>query len=613
MPLELNYMPQCIFIQNNLFFRFFIKKHLLFKKKNVYFLLGSISSSDAEFLKLNNIQEMDFGFDEKDREIFMKEYISAIGKVGSFQNNLLWWATDVASKNRFTSYVEPILEKFWIGCHLINLQQHDCLFLINTPWPIEHCLRRLLKQESLFYQIKEFFLFIYYIGKAFLYKLCYSLWIGIKIIINIYQARIVLGKKFQEFLKLKQNYKVIKSFILKSSFSPEGLYQDNYFGPLPEFFFSKNSTLILAVVIKDFKECLQQIKNSSSEISIFPLECFLTLRDVVYYAWRYFCYWPRIREKILFNQVDISDIFNKELLRSSFKIQFLQLLHYPAVKKMLKQIFVKTFVMTCENNPWERMCVYAIREAGPLTKVIGYSHNVIPQASCNMFISEEEKNISPLPDKILTTGQEPKAIMEYYGNFHPDFIEVSCGLRFQYLFNKPLCARRGVRNILLALEGIEDVRHLIDYALAQILGSSQYFLTIRTHPVLPWRYFVKKYKYDLTEARNIVISDKKSLYEDIENSDAVLYWGTTVALEGLSMGKPVIHFDNGSLLSYDPLFRCPFFKWNVSAKDDLKKTLEEIDSLSGDDYNILRLKAKEYLEKYFTEITEERLNLFNVS
>jgi len=252
----------------------------------------------------------------------------------------------------------------------------------------------------------------------------------------------------------------------------------------------------------------------------------------------------------------------------------------------------------------------AVREEFPDAEIIGYQHNVVPQASANMFISKQEQELAPLPDKILSIGNEPKRIMEKYGSYNKGHIECSCGLRFEYLFDKLPSERYRTGNILLALEGIEKVYHMVDYVLKELKDNKRYRATIRTHPVLPWSYFQKKFGYDLSTHSNITVSEGKSLYDDIQTADIVMYWGTTVAVEALSVGKPVIHFDMGSTLSFDPLFECSSLRWKVSESEALGPVIEEIYALSNNEFETQRKQALAYLGEYFYPIEDKYLAKF---
>ena len=76
------------------------------------------------------------------------------------------------------------------------------------------------------------------------------------------------------------------------------------------------------------------------------------------------------------------------------------------------------------------------------------------------------------------------------------------------------------------------------------------------------------------------------------------------------MGRPVIHFDMGSPLNYDPLFEYHDFKWLVSSKDSLISKIEEIYALDEEEFNAKQAKAKSYISRYFYPITQENLRKF---
>ncbi|MBM3252536.1 MAG: hypothetical protein FJZ11_07160 [Candidatus Omnitrophica bacterium] len=203
--------------------------------------------------------------------------------------------------------------------------------------------------------------------------------------------------------------------------------------------------------------------------------------------------------------------------------------------------------------------------------------------------------------------------MKRYGKYQNGMIQTACGLRFEYLFQVPLSQRKQSKNILVALEGIFGAYKVVNYVLRELAGDKQYRVRLRTHPLLPLKDFQNKLDYNFQEVPNFELSHGSSLTQDIEWSDVVIYWGSTVALEALSMGKPVIHFDTGSVLSYDPLFECNNLKWSVRENEPLKPVIEKITSLDEDDFIRRRNAAKEYLKQYFYPVTEENLNKFIIN
>jgi len=85
-------------------------------------------------------------------------------------------------------------------------------------------------------------------------------------------------------------------------------------------------------------------------------------------------------------------------------------------------------------------------------------------------------------------------------------------------------------------------------------------LKIRFHPEFGVADLDSRRKKDLSEAPRIEVSIGSTLDDDLKEADICMYWGSTVALEALAHGIPLIHFDTGYPMNYDPLFRCPALK-----------------------------------------------------
>ncbi|MBU0769171.1 MAG: hypothetical protein KJ687_08770, partial [Proteobacteria bacterium] len=319
---------------------------------------------------------------------------------------------------------------------------------------------------------------------------------------------------------------------------------------------------------------------------------------------------------VSFGGFDVTEIINNELYSERNGVQLYHLLHFWTTKKLLKTVEVKTFLFTYENNPWEKMCMQAIRTFSPSTRIIGYQHNVITQASAGMFVGGSEREIAPMPDKILTVGKAPMQIMEKYGCFRRGEIEPACALRFEYLFNrasgKQYTRRDGKTRVLLPLEGIFNVYKMVNYAIRELGGDENFQVVIRTHPdpILPFSAFAHKLVSSIDSLSNFSISQNRSLIEDIEWADIVMYWGTTVSLESLVMGKPVIHYSMESILSYDPLFECRYLKRTVSDQDELKPVIKHFFSLTEKEFLEEQEKAKAYLDSYFYPISENGFEKF---
>jgi hypothetical protein len=285
------------------------------------------------------------------------------------------------------------------------------------------------------------------------------------------------------------------------------------------------------------------------------------------------------------------------------------MVYYPLIVSFVKSANIVHYIHTYENNPWEKMAIAGIQDTLPSIKTTGFQQAVVPQASVNVFNSAEELVSMPLPDRILCVGQEPLNIINKYSESLQPNAGVSCGLRYKYLQYINAKPRKKIVKILITPEGVPSVLPMPNYVLDQLKHSHEYQLTFRFHQALPYKTVKAKYLFELDDITNATISEA-SLQEDLLSHDLCIYWGSSVALEALSMGMPLIHFDMQIYLSYDPLFRCKYLKWIVNNNVSLHDVIEIIDSMSDEEYDRQVFKAKKYIESYFYPVTDERLSKF---
>ena len=76
------------------------------------------------------------------------------------------------------------------------------------------------------------------------------------------------------------------------------------------------------------------------------------------------------------------------------------------------------------------------------------------------------------------------------------------------------------------------------------------------------------------------------------------------------MGKPLVHFDRGDFLSYDPLFEFNDFKWTVGKNQDLHSVLEGIRNLTEDRRAVLKERGRNYIRSYFYKVDDKSMSKF---
>ena len=582
-----------------------------FKPARKYVVLGEVHADAVQELRRLGFQEVVHPrYGKEQREEFLREYIDLIGLIGKEHGSREWWATHIASKNRFVSRIPHHLQKFIVAMETILRRDYDQLIILKPSWVIVDSLKKVLEGHGIDYLcIEDRYSRWREIVTGWSSSILSALYNGFKMFIRSMYVRVKLKDVIGKSLNASKSCYVIKTFIYDHSFSEDGGYRDAFFGTLTEFLKREKQVVIYANILGAYGICLERIKKCSPQ-TVLPMEAFLSGADIFNAFFRFLFCRIRIQKQAFFCGYNVSDLINNELVRTHHGISFEQYLHYWMTRRLLQVARVETFLLTFESNPWERMCIMAARESSPGTAIIGYQHTVIPQASVNMFPSRNERDIIPMPDRILTVGEAPKEIMERYGDYKKGQIESSCGLRFEYLFKLSSGERKHTGQILVALEGIFEVYKMVNYVLNELERNSHYQVKIRTHPVLPVKSFRHKLVYNLNNVSNFCISNNTSLKDDIEWADVVIYWGTTVALEALSVGKPVIHYEMDSVLSYDPLFECEHLKRVVSDGKPLLPVIEEFYALTDEQYYAERADARRYLDRYFSPITEKGLREF---
>lgn len=515
---------------------------------------------------------------KNDKASVLAAYISLVGEVNRTLQSRVWWATDFSSKNRFNNRLPELIEEF-----------------IKTA-QVPASLQSFAQFKGIVIEFAK-----RWAGG------CYHFF---RLTCRYLYARFLLSAKLQSVFSNSQPAYVIKTFVYDHSFLNDGTYSDVFFGQLPKFLEERGERVIFfANILGDFKACLKKIAECPNAV-IIPIDFCGSLVSILKSAFVSCFYWPQVKGPINFGDYEVSDIINAELSSGSSRIQSYQYLHYHQTKVLSQRIPIKTFLMTYENNPWEKMCLSALREFSPQTKILGYQHTVTPQASVNMFISAEEENVIPKPDRVLTVGAVTKEIIERYTQISSLPILSACALRYENLLHLKPLPRTKTFKILVALEGIVDVYKMVDYLLRELDGQSQFKMIIRTHPVLPFQALEKRLLKKISDCPFVEISGEKSLLADIERTDLTIYWGSTVSLEALWLGKPVVHFDTQTLFSYDPLFDCPNLKWTVHSRQKLTEVLNNIYELSDQEFFASRQKAREYLEKYFYPVNPSNLAHF---
>jgi hypothetical protein len=606
-----------------------LQHHLLRTKKanptkGYYLILCDSFQRMDDLLKEHGLQSFQFSpLTGEQQDAILRDYVEALGRMGELNGqDMRWWATDIASKNRVTSPMPELLNPLVRCLDAIGGMTDGkwLLVLVGPPWPVVKALEE--SAQRLDWDLRV----ISWPWSRFVARLRGQIktWIRLVRELAVSIFRILEAKHYFGRISAKTKEKrpvyLIKSFVYPSAFLGKGLYKDPFFGELPQFLSRRlgDTANILTVVIGSEKrtECYRKM-GDVRDGQVVPLEVYLHLRDAVKgfteVTWSGITKTFRVPEEVPFLGYDISGLFREIIASGGWKIPLGQYLHFAAAVRISKTHNISACTLTYEGNPWERMFIKGLQYGCPHLFIVGYQHAVIPQSAVGMFLSQREMSSVPLPSFVFTTGRVPATIMERYGALPKERLREACALRFGYLYNFRPMPRRSLQGtflVLVVLEGLKAVLPLVEYVLDHAPKCGNVKFRIRAHPVLPFERLLSFLGRDVEIHENVEVSHGRSVLEDLEDCDAVLYWGTTVALEALMLGRPVIHFDRGDLLSYDPLFELDAFKWRVSDVTDLTSIVGVIRDLPDEEYCTLQGRARRYAMNYFWPADDHAMSQF---
>ena len=577
-------------------------------KKYDYIYLGEKKENLAKLLNECGFAEIDVcRHDEAFRKGFIQLYLDLIGKLDLKYDSLYWWATHTAAKNQFGSKAMEHLFIFFTITNRLRGQAGRDIIVFNAPREMYHALRQMrdtapFDLKIIYSRLRNLYLllveFLSHVlgGLLFVYD-CWK---------RKYVCKKFLKRKIDRQLgRGKGGYYILRSFFYSKSINEKGEYHDSFFGVLPHYLTKKGIKLtIIACIERDYRKIIRQIRDN--ELLIIPEEFVLKIADPIKVVIQCIRCKINIKERVDFDGFDVSGVIQAEIDREfSGRGLFKTVLCQFYVKRLLEMIDVNTFTTTYENRPWEKIYFLALKKWSGRTNIIGYQHSPLFEASIDMIIGKYEKDIIPMPDKVITNGRISKDFLERYGNYDPSRVIAGCALRYDGSFNGELMHRLRSNKILVVL-GARAVE-LVHFVQRALMKDEKYKVIFRAHPALPWRYIKAHLRCDINSCGSFSVSDNTSVGMDLETADIVVYDASSIAIEALRMGIPVIHVELNGLLSFDPLVGFSDFKWTVRSAKDCKGAIRNIDELSDDEYEARQVKAREYADDYAYEITEARL------
>jgi len=529
---------------------------------------------------------------QQKRERFEQDYVRFMAKLNVNNHSFIWWTMNFTSKNPLST--DLIFKVFCFFCVVDLAGKLEAELLVITDDLLLYRQVQIWSREKGVEAVndirkrRDWKDWLRFLGPA---ELCYDF---LRLVLYHHWAKQICNWKPTPGV----TYVAITSLIYRQSFKGDGRYWDAYFGELQSYFEREGIPVFLFGKFiekrRDYRNMVQRVAKQVNFIPVDYYQSYLGLAKCWLICMYYYFFTPKVRGPVVMYDCDLQYLI-KQAVRGSFRrnTALCNMQEYYNVRAMMGKVQLGRYLYPFENRCFEKMMVLGVRSMDSRVQTCGFQHTVVTHKHTNFFLSREEIKTTPLPDEIITPGHITRNLLIQMGNFPPDKIRVGCALRQN---PKPLgkIQPRGsqkIRNVLVILaESVEEyVRSLLFLDRALEGNDAEIILTLRAHPTIPLEKALQScppLHFHYAEQKGVPLD--KALQE----ADVVIYTSSTVGIEAVSRGIPVIFLDLGDFLDPDPLFLLDTFKWRVCRPEEFLTAIREIEKLPEAEFKKAQAAAK---------------------
>lgn len=302
------------------------------------------------------------------------------------------------------------------------------------------------------------------------------------------------------------------------------------------------------------------------------------------------------------------------LLREAFRWDlakggyFHNLLLCSALRLFLRKRPLRRLIYPYENKSLEKMLLLAVRAECPACLIIGYQHTSITPRHTTFRFSGAEIAATPLPDRIITVGEITRRYLEEQGRYPAGMLQAGCALRQSS--PAPDTDAPGVSGrILVALSSsLHELVAATGFMMRVAAARKDLQIGIRPHPEFPLA-LLPEHLHRWIHDHAIDLSGTP-LRENLRWCSATAYVSSTVALECLMLGKPVINLDLGEIIIPDPVLDPPPLWQRVADPDAFLAALAATDAVPAETRLSNAQRTRDYMQSYFSPVTPTAIGLF---
>lgn len=234
----------------------------------------------------------------------------------------------------------------------------------------------------------------------------------------------------------------------------------------------------------------------------------------------------------------------------------------------------------------------------------------LPNLMLKYFLAPGGEPEAPLADRIVTVGEHTAQLLSANGH-KPERIRVGGALQMHGLraeLPPDSSKSKHAPTVLVApYVGLEEAAELVDMAIHLFTEKDGVRVVVKCHPRLP---FEKIQKLINTRLPQHVHVSEEAVTDLMQSSSLMVYTGSTVCIEAIAIGLPVVHLRTRFDLDLDPLEETPDARLEATGLRELRQQVrwlldrrEEYVAAKAWGWNIL-------VEQMFGRVSEKTYRAF---
>jgi hypothetical protein len=283
------------------------------------------------------------------------------------------------------------------------------------------------------------------------------------------------------------------------------------------------------------------------------------------------------------------------------------LLVFRAARNVASSGDFQKIIYPFENKSFEKCLLLGLNSQ---VKTIGYQHSSITPRHFTFKLQGNEPGITPMPDKVITVGEVTQQWLINTGNFPENKIQMGFSLRhnLEIKFKKISFEATKAKLLFVFSSGYSEISKSISFLKPIVNQQPGIVYKFRNHINFPFNNLMKSDQNWID--KYVEKGPCNSLLADIEWADIVVYISSTVALEALFCGLPLIRLDLDPLNSDPLLVDLVPNRWICNNGMVFFDSIYQISMLSLDDRLELQEQACFFVEKYLKKPEIEDFKLF---